>query len=309
MELLKKEAPQAKEEEQSSDEPSQAFESRSIFVFSEELPDGCELRVRSTPTTDGEVLGLMTSEDKIVGYPTQAVKAEDGGRWLRVDFDGHTGAWMLQCTASGMQLLEESMELIEDLANPNRRLFGEVSESHTNERDITRTESTVKFVSEEIPPEPTPKLVEKMGGEKGNDENGHDAKKEEINIYTSAKIVYTKGQKVECRYMGMDNYYPATIAQVENGRYDILYDDGGFEEGVDGGLIRHIGKPTTTAPHGNQCPLVDVFFFRYILSSRFLCIYIYIYHLFFLPHILHSKACRQEVLVLGCLIPQLNRTA
>jgi len=44
---------------------------------------------------------------------------------------------------------------------------------------------------------------------------------------------------VEADYGGAGNYYPGTIAQAHgDGRYDITYDDGDEEMGVDEGLIR-----------------------------------------------------------------------
>jgi hypothetical protein len=47
------------------------------------------------------------------------------------------------------------------------------------------------------------------------------------------------GQKVECRYMGMGLYYPGTVMRTDGkGKYDVLYDDDGVENHVDGSLLR-----------------------------------------------------------------------
>jgi hypothetical protein len=66
-----------------------------------------------------------------------------------------------------------------------------------------------------------------------------------------AAKTFEAGQKVECRYMGMDAYYPGTVQKVDGGKYDVLYDDGGFEGGVEGILIRNLVGELSSASGGH----------------------------------------------------------
>jgi hypothetical protein len=65
---------------------------------------------------------------------------------------------------------------------------------------------------------------------------------------TTLEVQFTVGQKIECRYMGMDNFYPGTVEKVENGMYDVRYDDGGFEGGLESSLLREMGASLASAP-------------------------------------------------------------
>ena len=50
------------------------------------------------------------------------------------------------------------------------------------------------------------------------------------------------GTKIEARYRGKARYYPGRIARARlNGTYDIDYDDGEKEMGVDKELIKVVG--------------------------------------------------------------------
>jgi hypothetical protein len=196
---------------------------RAIFVFSDQLPEGCELRVRASPTTDGEVLGLVTSVDTIVGALNTTVKSDDGGTWLQVEYRIHENAWMLQCTATGMQLLERSDESVEDLPSPKRKLFEGPLPPRPPE-GVENTDGTAETspLLEAEPPEP--------------------AATSAATSAATATALFVAGQKIESRYMG-GLYYPGTVQRVDHGTgtYDVLYDDGGFEGAVDGALIRGLG--------------------------------------------------------------------
>jgi hypothetical protein len=81
-------------------------------------------------------------------------------------------------------------------------------------------------------------------------ENTHVRMKAEVVPVVVAKT-FEAGQKVECRYMGMDAYYPGTVQKVDGGKYDVLYEDGGFEGGVDGILIRDLVGELSSASGGH----------------------------------------------------------
>ena len=49
--------------------------------------------------------------------------------------------------------------------------------------------------------------------------------------------------------MGMDAFYPGTVEKVgEDGTYDVRYDDGGFEDGLDGALLREVEAEVASSP-------------------------------------------------------------
>ena len=57
--------------------------------------------------------------------------------------------------------------------------------------------------------------------------------------YTSAPVGLVEGTKVEGNYRGQGKWYPGKISAVnENGTYDIAYDDGENESGLDKELVR-----------------------------------------------------------------------
>ena len=67
------------------------------------------------------------------------------------------------------------------------------------------------------------------------------------------------GAKIEARYRGKSRYYPGRIARVRlNGTYDIDYDDGEKEMGVDKALIRSFESSSRTSPRrggSNRLPV------------------------------------------------------
>jgi hypothetical protein len=56
---------------------------------------------------------------------------------------------------------------------------------------------------------------------------------------STAKPTYKMNQQIEVRYQGKNRYYPGKISKVNSfGKYDVLYDDGESEKGIDASLIR-----------------------------------------------------------------------
>ena len=54
------------------------------------------------------------------------------------------------------------------------------------------------------------------------------------------------GDKVEARYRGRSKYYPGKIARVHSdGTFDVNYDDGESERGVQRHLIRSLDRPSS----------------------------------------------------------------
>jgi PUB domain/EF-hand domain pair len=70
-----------------------------------------------------------------------------------------------------------------------------------------------------------------------------------------AAAVFIEGDKIEARYKGRDRYYTGVIKRCNrDGSYDIDYDDGELERGVDSDLIRLLKQPTTSAADRRQSP-------------------------------------------------------
>ena len=62
---------------------------------------------------------------------------------------------------------------------------------------------------------------------------------------------FSLGDKIEARYNGKSRWYPGKVVKVNNGKFDITYDDGEEETNVDADLIRypneHTSLPSSTA--------------------------------------------------------------
>jgi hypothetical protein len=57
------------------------------------------------------------------------------------------------------------------------------------------------------------------------------------------------GSKVEARYKGKSRYYPGRVRRVcSDGTYDIDYDDGEKETGIDRDLVRQLSSDEVTSP-------------------------------------------------------------
>ncbi len=71
---------------------------------------------------------------------------------------------------------------------------------------------------------------------------------------TQAKATtFAKGQRIEARYGGKTRYYPGSITALkDDGRYDVLYDDGGTESNVEESLIRVSGDGQTAIGLSNE---------------------------------------------------------
>ena len=61
--------------------------------------------------------------------------------------------------------------------------------------------------------------------------------------------VFTVGQSIEARYEGGGTYYTGKIQKVAEGKYDILYSDGGREKGITALHLIHFPSVLPTASH------------------------------------------------------------
>ena len=68
---------------------------------------------------------------------------------------------------------------------------------------------------------------------------------------SSAAVDFREGDKVEGNFRGRGRWYPGKVGRVRlNGTFDIDYDDGEKEAGVEKSMLRAIGQParSTSAP-------------------------------------------------------------
>jgi hypothetical protein len=72
--------------------------------------------------------------------------------------------------------------------------------------------------------------------------------------------------------MGMDLYYPGTVMKTDgNGKYDVLYDDDGVENHVDGSLLRACSgsEPNGHTRYKSDDPDDDAYAARLLGSAMF----------------------------------------
>ena len=74
---------------------------------------------------------------------------------------------------------------------------------------------------------------------------------------TSVPAAFSSGDKVEARFGGGEDYFPATITgskPLGGGKYSyaLAYDDGATETGVSASFIRRVGGASTPATHAER---------------------------------------------------------
>ena len=84
--------------------------------------------------------------------------------------------------------------------------------------------------------------VDSRGSNSGSARKSNSNNRDRSNSPRIEKGVFSEGDKVEARYRGKSKYYSGVIGRVRvNGTYDINYDDGEKELGVQGELIKSLG--------------------------------------------------------------------
>ena len=83
-----------------------------------------------------------------------------------------------------------------------------------------------------------------------------EAEVEVENTQENHEFKYELDDKIECDYRGKGKWYPATVStkNIEDGTYDVDYDDGEFEKGVVEERLR-VKKPKESAPSKVQAPV------------------------------------------------------
>jgi hypothetical protein len=71
-------------------------------------------------------------------------------------------------------------------------------------------------------------------------------------INSSTNGGFSVGDAVECNYKGEGKWYPGKVVIADGGKYDILFDDGDSENGVDAGRLRMNGVAAISAGNGDD---------------------------------------------------------
>jgi len=101
----------------------------------------------------------------------------------------------------------------------------------------------IKYEDGDTEEDVDPSLVRRPGSSKEDEPKGKDDNKK------SKDDVFEEGDKVEARFRGRSKWFPGRIKRVNrNGSYDIKYEDGDTEEGVDPSMVRKPGGIEDDSP-------------------------------------------------------------